>query len=50
MAGTDIDAVFAAIIEDCQAIATEAVKNAAKKAQDDILKEADNYLQLYYSI
>lgn len=49
MARTDIDAVFAAIIEDCQAIATEAVKNAAKKAQDDILKEADNYLQLYYS-
>lgn len=49
MAGTNIDAVFAGIIKDCQAIATKAVENAAKKAQNDILKEADNYLKLYYS-
>lgn len=43
-----IDASFAAILQDCQAIAVEAVKNAAKKVQDDIVKEADNYLQEYY--
>ena len=49
MAGSNIDAVFAKIINDCQAVAVEAVENAAKKAQNDILKEANNYLELYYS-
>jgi uncharacterized protein (UPF0333 family) len=49
MAVQGLDAAFAAIIKDCQAIAVEAVKNAAKKTQKDILKEADNYLQRYYS-
>lgn len=49
MAGQSIDAVFDGIIKDCQAIAAEAVKNAAKKVQDDVLKEAENYLQKYYS-
>lgn len=49
MAGKSIDDAFAAIIKDCQAVAVEAVKNAAKKAQKDILKEADSYLQKYYS-
>ena len=49
MAGTSIDDAFAAIIKDCQVIATEAVKNAAKKTQNDIIKEADSYLQKYYS-
>lgn len=49
MAVQGLDAAFAAIIEDCQAIAVEAVKNAAKKTQDDIIKEADDYLQRYYS-
>lgn len=49
MAGQSIDAAFAAIIKDCQTIAVEAVKNAAKKTQDDILKEADSYLQKYYN-
>ena len=49
MAGKNIDDAFAAIIKDCQAVAVEAVKNAAKKAQNDILKEADNYLQRYYT-
>lgn len=49
MAGQSIDEVFATIVKDCQIVATEAVKNAAKKAQNDILKEADSYLQKYYS-
>lgn len=48
MAVQSLDAAFAAIIKDCQAIAVEAVKNAASKTQADILKEADNYLQRYY--
>ena len=49
MAGKSIDDAFAAIIKDCQAIAVEAVKNAAKKTQADIIKEANSYLQQYYS-
>ena len=49
MAVKGLDAAFDAIIKDCQAVAVEAVKNAAKKAQADIVKEADNYLQRYYS-
>ena len=49
MAVQGFDDVFAAIIQDCQAIAAEAVKNAAIKTQKDILKEADDYLQRYYS-
>lgn len=49
MAGKSIDDAFAAIIKDCQAVAVEAVKNAAKKAQKDILKEAEDYLQRYYN-
>lgn len=48
MAGQSIDNAFAAIIKDCQAVAVEAVKNAAKKTQNDIIKEADTYLQQYY--
>lgn len=49
MAGQSIDAAFAAILKDCQTIATQAVQNAAKKAQDDIIKEANSYLQKYYN-
>ena len=49
MAGQSIDSAFAAIIDDCQAIAVEAVKNAAKKTQDDIITEANSYLQKYYN-
>ena len=49
MAVHDLDTAFAAIIKDCQAIAVEAVKNAASKTQKDILKEADDYLQRYYT-
>lgn len=48
MAVKGFDAAFAAIINDCQAVAAEAIKNAAKKTQNDIVKEADNYLQMYY--
>ena len=48
MARKSIDSTFAAILRDCQTIAVEAVKDAAKKAQDDILKEAKTYLQHYY--
>lgn len=49
MADQSRDAVFAAIIKDCQAIAAEAVKNAAHKVQDDVIKEAESYLQKYYN-
>ena len=48
MAVKDFDTAFAAIVKDCQAIAVEAVKNAASKTQKDILKEANDYLQRYY--
>ena len=48
MAVQNFDTAFAAIIDDCQAIAAEAIKNAAKKTQTDIIKKADNYLQKYY--
>lgn len=48
MAGQSIDKAFAAILKDCQIIAVEAVKSAAKKTQTDIVKEANNYLQKYY--
>ena len=49
MAGKNIDSAFAAIIKDCQAVAVEAVKNAAKRTQADIVKEANDYLQRYYA-
>lgn len=49
MAGQNIDDVFAAIIKDCQTIAVEAVKSAAKKTQDKIIEVADSYLVRYYS-
>lgn len=48
MAGKNENDVFAAILKDCQAIAAKAITNAAKKAQEDIIKEADKYLQNYY--
>ena len=48
MAGQSIDEAFAAILKDCQSVAVEAVKNAAKKTQTDIVREANNYLQQYY--
>lgn len=49
MAGQSIDEAFAAILKDCQSIAVEAVRNAAKKTQADIIKEANTYLQKYYN-
>lgn len=49
MAGQNIDQVFDEILKDCQTIAVKVVKNAAKKTQDDIVKEANNYLQRYYN-
>ena len=49
MAVQGLDAAFASIISDSQAIAAETIKNAAKKIQSDIIKEADDYLQRYYS-
>ena len=48
MAGKSVNSAFAAILNDCEAIAAEAITKAAKKAQDDIMKEADKYLQNYY--
>jgi hypothetical protein len=49
MASKDLNAAFASIINDCQAIAIEAVGNAAKQVQTDIVNEAKSYLQKYYS-
>ena len=49
MAVKGVDAAFDSIIKDCQSVAVEAVKNAAKKAQNDILKEADSCLRKYYN-
>lgn len=48
MAGQSIDATFAAILKDCQAVAVEAVKDAAKKVQDRIIEEAGSYIFKYY--
>ena len=49
MAGRTIDDVFSDVLKDCQKIAIEAVKNAAKKTQADIIKEANDYLKQYYA-
>lgn len=49
MAGKNSNDTFSAIMDDLQAIAAEAITKAAKKAQEDIMNEADNYLQRYYS-
>lgn len=48
MAGQNLDAAFTSIIKDCQAIAIEAVGNAAKQVHVDIINEAESYLQKYY--
>lgn len=48
MAGKNIDDAFAAIIEACRESAVVAVKNAAKKAQDDIIRKANSTLNQYY--
>lgn len=48
MASQDLNTAFASIIKDCQAIAIEAVGNAAQLVQIDIVNEAKSYLQKYY--
>ena len=48
MAGKSINDVFNEIIADYQAVATEAVKSAAKKVQDDVVKESYRYMAIYY--
>lgn len=49
MANESLENAFAEVLDDCQAIATKALANAAKKAQKDIMIEADKYLQKYYA-
>lgn len=48
MAGQDISGILNDILQDSQKIAIQAVKDAAHKAQDDVINEAKNYLQEYY--
>ena len=43
-----LDEAFDEIFADVQKITTKAVSNAAKKAQNDIMIEADTYLRDYY--
>lgn len=45
----NMDDVFADIMNDCEAIARDAVKFAAKKIQADVMKEAKKYLKKYYA-
>lgn len=49
MSGKSLDDILSEIIEDYQAVATKAIKSAAKKVQDDVVKEAYSYLQEYYN-
>lgn len=46
--GNNIDGILNGILKDYKAIALEAVKDAAHKGQQDIMKEAEKYLQYYY--
>ena len=48
MAVKNIDDAFDAVLNDCKAVAVEAVKNAAKRVQNDIVEEAKDYLERYY--
>lgn len=47
--GNSIEGVLNDILKDYKAIALEAVKDAAHKGQEDIMKEAKNYLDDYYN-
>lgn len=47
--GNGVEGVLNEILRDYKAIALAAVKEAAHKGQDDIMKEAKQYLQEYYS-
>lgn len=44
-----LGASFKSIVDDYQVVVSEAIKKAAAKAQEDIIKEADDYLQKYYA-
>lgn len=46
--GDNIEKVLNGILENYKAVALEAVKDAAHKGQEDIMKEAKNYLDEYY--
>lgn len=48
MAGQNIGGAFSDLLKDGKAIAVQAIKKAAHQAQDDVIKEAKNYLQEYY--
>ena len=48
MAGRGLGLSFKSIVDDYQAVAAEAIKKAATKAQEDIMEEAYDYLQKYY--
>lgn len=45
----NVHGVLNGILEDYKAIALEAVKDAAHKGQEDVIKEAKQYLQDYYN-
>ena len=47
--GNNIEGVLDDILTDYKAIALEAVKDAAHKGQEDIMKEAKRYLDEYYA-
>ena len=47
--GNGIEGVLNEILRDYKAIALAAAKEAAHKGQDDIMKEAKQYLQEYYN-
>lgn len=46
--GNNIDKVFNEILKDYEAIAMDAIKDAAHKGQKDIMDEAKKYLNKYY--
>lgn len=49
MAEKSLETAFQEIIDDYVAITTQAIKNASKKVQTDIVNEAKSYLQRYYN-
>lgn len=49
MADKSVNDFFDGILRDCQEIARSAIIGASVNVQDDILKEANSYLQMYYN-
>ena len=49
MADKSVNDFFNDILENCKEIAKSAVVGAASKVHDDIIKEANSYLQMYYN-